>query len=215
MKKLDIVIADDHKLIQDGVKSILQPYERIHQVECVSDGVELMKLLKTHKPHVILLDINMPNMGGIEACEKITRLYPEIKVLALTQYADELAINHMVSAGAHGYLLKDSNPKELYEAIIQVYEKDFYNNDLSFKAMMTSKRREYQKDNYLPEVEITEREKQILKYICHEKNCKEIGDILCISPRTVEFARGKLLKKIGAKSVVGLVRFAMEKGYHL
>jgi DNA-binding NarL/FixJ family response regulator len=161
------------------------------------------------------MDIDMPKMGGIEATEKITRSYPEIKILALTQYADELAINHMISAGAHGYLIKDSNPEELFDAIIQVYEKDFFNNDVSFKALQTSKRREYQKNNYLPKVEITKREKERLKYICYEKNCKEIGDLLCISPRTVEFARGKLLKKVGAKSVVGLVRFAMEKGFHI
>lgn len=215
MNQINIVIADDHNLIVDGLKAVLKKYDRIKRVESVSNGKELMTLLKTYKPHVILLDINMPEMDGVEACEKISRKYPEIKIIALTQYSDEAAINHMISAGAHGYLIKDANPDELYKAILQVSEKDFYNNDISYKAMMASKRRDYQKNNYLPEVDITDREKQILKYICHEKNCKEIGDILCISPRTVEFARGKLLKKVGAKSVVGLVRFAMEKGYHL
>lgn len=215
MKNIDIAIADDHTLIVDGVKTILKKFDKINQVECVPNGKELLQLLKTFTPQVILMDINMPVMGGIEACEKISRKYPEIKILALTQYADELAINHMISAGAHGYLIKDTNPDDLYQAITQVVENDFYYNELSYKALVINKRREYHKENYLPEVEITEREKQILKYICHEKNCKEIGDILCLSARTIEFARGKLLKKIGAKSVVGLVKFAVEKGYHV
>jgi len=215
MKKIDIAIADDHILIIDGLKNTLQKFERIGQIRSATNGKELLDLLKTYSPQVILLDINMPVMGGIEACEKISNKYPTIKILALTQYSDELAINHMISVGAHGYLVKDTNPEELYHAINEVVEKDFYYNDLSYKAMVVGKRRDYNKNNYLPEVEITEREKQILKYICLEKTCAEIGDILCISPRTDEFARGKLLKKIGAKSVVGLVKFAVEKGYHI
>jgi DNA-binding NarL/FixJ family response regulator len=215
MKKIDIAIADDHTLIIDGLKNTLQKFDKIGNIRSATNGKELLDLLRSYTPQVILLDINMPVMGGIEACEKISNKYPLIKILALTQYSDELAINHMISVGAHGYLVKDTNPEELYHAINEVVEKDFYYNDLSYKAMVVGKRRDYNRSNYLPEVEITEREKQILKYICLEKTCTEIGDILCISPRTVEFARGKLLKKIGAKSVVGLVKFAVEKGYHI
>ncbi|MCG8309247.1 MAG: response regulator transcription factor, partial [Cytophagales bacterium] len=166
MKKIDIAIADDHRLIVDGLKAVLKGFDKINRIESASNGKELLQLLNSFSPHVVLLDINMPVMGGIEACEKISRKYPMIKILALTQYTDELAINHMISAGAHGYLVKDSNPDELFRAITQVIENDFYYNDLSYKALVINKRREYNKSNYLPEVEITEREKLILKYIC-------------------------------------------------
>jgi DNA-binding NarL/FixJ family response regulator len=214
-KKINIVIADDHSLIVDGLKTLLKRYHRIGKIDAVYNGKELLHYLKNSRPDVILLDMKMPEMDGIEACDKISRKYPEIKILVLTQYSDNMAVKHMISAGANGYLLKDSNSDELFKAIDHVVDHDFYKNDISYKAMVLDSRRQYQKDHFLPETELTKQEKELLKYICHEKTCEQIGEIMCISKRTVEAHRGKLMRKIGVKSVVGLVKFAIEKGYHM
>lgn len=214
MNKINIAIADDHRLIIDGLEKILREFEDIGEIRSAVNGKELINLLKSYTPQVILLDIEMPIMGGIEACKIIAKKYPQIKIIGLSQYSEDAAICHMTGAGAHGYLLKDTDPEELFKAIEWVTEHDFYFNELTKNALLKSNRKEFSKNNYAPEVEITKREKQILKYICLEKDCKEIGEILCVSYRTIECARSKLMKKIEVKSVAGLVRFAVEKGYH-
>lgn len=215
MNKINLAIADDHRLIIEGLEKILGEFEDIGEIRSAVNGKELLNLLKLYTPHVILLDIEMPVMGGIEACKIISYTYPQIKIIGLTQHSEDAAICHMTGAGAHGYLLKDTDPDELQKAIKWVIEHDFYFNELTRNALLKSNRKEFSKNNFAPEVEITSREKQILKYICLEKDCKEIGELLCVSYRTVESARSKLMKKLDVKSVAGLVRFAVEKGYHL
>lgn len=215
MNTINIAIADDHSLIVEGLVKILREFERIGEIRTAFNGKELLKLLKSFTPDVILLDIEMPVMGGIEACELIVQKYPIIKIIGLTQHAEEAAICHLIGAGANGYLLKNTKPEELFSAISYVIKHDFYGNDLTQNAFIKSNRKEHKKEDYKPKIEVTSREKLILKYTCMEKNSIEIGELLCISSRTVEHARSQLIKKIGVKGIIGLTKFAVEEGYHV
>lgn len=215
MNTINIAIADDHCLIIEGLTKILMEFERIGEIRSASNGKELLKLLKVYKPDVILLDIQMPVMDGIEACKKIANRFPLIKILGLTQHAEEYAVNHLIGAGAHGYLLKNTKPNELFKAISWIVEHDFYMNELTQNSFIKSSREEFNKRNHSPEIDFTEREIKMLKYISMEKSSNEMAELLNLSNRTIDKSRSKLIKKLGVRSSIGVTRYAVENGYHL
>jgi DNA-binding NarL/FixJ family response regulator len=211
-KAIKVVIADDHTLFRAGVKTALSVKKDIELVAEADNGMQLLNLLKHIEPDVILLDIQMPIMDGIATLPEIRKLYPHVKVIILSMHNDHSMISKLMEIGANSYLTKNSDSETIYNAIKTCYEQEFFFNELTNKALLTGLRTK-RTDNGLPqEVNLSEKELTILKLMCEEKTTKEIADLVDISPRTVEAIRDKLKTKTGAKSMAGLVMYAVKNG---
>ena len=217
MKKFDpsrpikVAIADDHALFRAGVKTALAVRKDIEMIAEADNGMQLLNLLKHIEPDVILLDIQMPIMDGIATLPEIRKLYPEVKVIILSMHNDHSMISKLMEVGANSYLTKNSDSETIYQAIKTCYEQEFYFNELTNKALLSGLRTK--KNDHSPEdANLSEKEIRILKLMCEEKTTKEIADIVDISPRTVEAIRDKLKTKTGAKSMAGLVMYAVKNG---
>ena len=209
--QIRVIIADDHILFRAGVKTALSMQRDITIVGEADNGLQLLNLLKHITPDVILLDIQMPIMDGMTALPEIKRLYPELKVVMLTMHNDHSMISRLLELGANGYLTKNSDSEVIYEAVRTVFEKEYYINHLTNKALIEVLR----KPRTTPapgDIKLSEKEITILKLMCEEKSTKEIADLVDLSPRTVEAIRDKLKTKTGAKSVAGLVMYAVKSG---
>lgn len=211
MKKYNIVIADDHKLFRKGIIALLEDIDFIGEIGEASNGAELIDLLAKMNtlPDVILLDLQMPVMDGVEAHQKIKKLYPEIKVIILTMEDDEQFILHLIGEGVNGYLLKNADPEEMEKAIIKVVENDYYFSDnISAMVLMNLKKKEKTEEIFIPDFK--EKELQVLELICKEYSNGEIAKELNVSIRTAEGYRQKLVEKSGAKNIAGLVILALK-----
>lgn len=208
--KINIAITDDHKLFRKGICALLSDFDFIGEINEAGNGIELLNLLKSLKdlPHVILLDINMPEMDGIEAQKRIREIYPDIKIIILSMEDDEQFIIHLINEGVNGYLLKNADPEEMELALKKVIENDFYFSEgisnLLLKKLVNKETVKNENE------ELSERELSILDLICREKTAAEIADELSLSVRTVEGYRRKLLDKTGTKNMAGLVIYAVK-----
>ncbi len=210
---IKVAIADDHILFRTGVKTALSMKKDIKMVAEADNGMQLLTLLKHVQPDVILLDIQMPIMDGITTLPEIKKLYPEVKVVMLTMHNDHSMISKLMELGANAYLTKNSDSEVIYEAVKTVHQQEYYFNTLTNKALIDGLRHKRQAENALPsDTKLTDKEVIILKLMCEEKSTKEIADIVDLSPRTVEAIRDKLKTKTGAKSMAGLVMFAVKSG---
>jgi len=210
-KKINVIITDDHKLFRKGIIALLEDFDFIGETNEASNGAELIDLLAKMKalPDVILLDLRMPVMDGVEAHKKIRKLYPEIKVIILTMEDDEQYILHLISEGVNGYLLKNADPDEMEKAILKVVENGYYFSE-NISTMVVKGMVKKDITEALPNLDFSERELQILELICKEFTAAEIAEKLNLSARTVEGYRQKLIDKSGAKNVAGLVIFAVK-----
>lgn len=211
MNKYNIVVADDHKLFRKGIIALLEDFDFIGEIDEASNGAELLDLLSKKKvlPHIILLDLRMPVMDGVEAQQQIKTLYPDIKVIILTMEDDEQYILHLVSQGVNGYLLKNADPEEMETAILRVLEKGFYfSENISLLVMKNLKKLDKTETMFNPE--FSERELFVLELICKENSNIEIADLMNVSVRTVEGYRQKLFDKSGAKNIAGLIIMALK-----
>ncbi len=206
MLKIKLIIADDHPVIIEGMKMALAQEAGIVPVADVNNGRQLLQLLESKPADVVLMDINMPEMDGIVTTQEINRLYPDIKVIAFSQYNDKHFIRRMLKAGARGYLLKSTPSAEIIEAIKAVFEGRIYLGK-NLPELYSNKKKLPQKQ-FIPD--LSTREKEVLKQICLEKNTREIAETLFISPHTVETHRANLLLKTGARNTAGLVKWAIE-----
>lgn len=210
---IKVAIADDHILFRTGVKTALSMKKDIKMVAEADNGMQLLTLLKHVQPDVILLDIQMPIMDGITTLPEIKKLYPEVKVVMLTMHNDHSMISKLMELGANAYLTKNSDSEVIYEAVKTVHQQEYYFNTLTNKALIDGLRVKRQTENALPtDAKLTDKEVTILKLMCEEKSTKEIADMVDLSPRTVEAIRDKLKTKTGAKSMAGLVMFAVKSG---
>lgn len=209
---IKVAIADDHHLFRTGVRTSLSARKDIHMVAEAENGMQLLNLLKHIKPDVILLDIQMPIMDGLATLPEIKKLYPDVKVIMLSMHNDHSMITKMMEIGANSYLTKESDADIIYQAIKTCYEDEFFFNDLTNKAMLKGLRTKRDPELEANEVILTDKEKKILKLMCEEKSTREIADLVEISPRTVEAIRDKLKAKTGAKSMAGLVMYAVKAG---
>jgi len=211
MSKIKIAIADDYKIFREGLKVGLSAEENFDVMLEADNGEELLKALETATPDVILMDLKMPLMDGMEATKAVRKKYPTIKVLVVTMYDDDKFIIHLMENGANGYLLKNTEPDEIKKSIYAVHENGYYFNDLVNKALL---KKLVLKNNLKPSfnqnVELTEREMEVLKLICEEKTAAEIAKYIFLSPRSVEGIRQRLIEKIGVRNTAGLVMFAVK-----
>lgn len=193
--------------------NLLQSFDRVNLVKDAQNGRELTNLVKLDPPDVVIVDLQMPVMGGVETCEWLLPKYPSVKVIILTMHDSEKYILHMMELGVHAFLLKNVEPDELERAIYCVMENDFYHNDLvaSILRKNVMEKRSSQRPVFRT-VELSDREKEILMLICRELTIREIGSKLSLSENTVRNHRVNIMEKTGVKNVVGLVKYAYESG---
>ena len=210
---IKLVIADDHEIFRDGFKLMLSKFPEITLVGEAGNGRELLELIEKENPDVILTDIKMPVMDGIEAAKKITELYPDKGIIGLSMYDDDELIIEMLEAGAKGYLIKNAGKDQIIEAIKTVYnDEPYYCKTTSHKLTQMIAKSRFNPYKIVAKAGFSEREKEIIACICEELTNKEIGDKLFISVRTVEGHRLKILEKMNAKNTVGLVVYAIKNG---
>jgi DNA-binding NarL/FixJ family response regulator len=208
-----VAIADDHILFRAGVKTALTMHKDIRMVAEADNGMQLLNLLKHITPDVILLDIQMPIMDGITTLPEIKKLYPDVRVIMLTMHNDHSMISKLMELGANAYLTKNSDSEVIYEAVKTVHEQEYFFNQLTNKALIDGLRHKRQAEAAAPaDAKLTDKEVTILRMMCEEKSTKEIADLVDLSPRTVEAIRDKLKTKTGAKSMAGLVMYAVKAG---
>jgi len=210
--KIKILLADDHLLFRDGIKSLLNDVDNIEIIEEVANGKELLEKLKTSSPDIVIADISMPSMSGIEATRIITEEYPDIKVLILSMHNDEEFILNSIKSGAKGYLPKDTGRDELLKAIYSISnEEEYYNKDISdtiLKGIIKKTKSESKLLNKIPN--LTNREIEIIKLVAEGFINKEIADKLYISIRTVDSHKNNIMQKLKLKSTVDLVKYAIK-----
>lgn len=213
MTPIKIAIADDYKIYRDGLKLCLTADDNLQFMFEAENGEELMKLLEQQQPDVILMDLKMPLLDGVESTKLIRQKYQHIKVLVITMYDSDKFIIHLMESGANGYLLKNAAPAEIIKAIYTVHENGYYFNDLVNKALL---KKLVTKNNLIPsfnlDIELTQQEQQVLVLICEEKTVAEICTQLSLSLRIVESIKQNLTEKIGVRNTAGLVMFAVKNG---
>ena len=209
---IKFAIADDHKIFRDGIKMALSGKENLKMLWEAEDGKDMMHKITIKMPDVLLMDIRMPEIDGINAIQILRKEYEEIKIIVLTMYDDQQMINKMMEMGANAYLTKTTDPEEIYEAILTCMNDDFYFNDLVNKAVMGKL---MQKKNvrqiYADSLPVTfsEKEIKILQLLSEDKTTEEISKIVFLSPRTVETIRQNMKAKVNAKTIGGLIMYAM------
>ncbi|MCK4663128.1 MAG: response regulator transcription factor [Bacteroidales bacterium] len=211
-KKQNIIIVDDHKLFREGVVLLLKQMDEINVVGEASNGKEFLKLLDKINADLVLMDINMPVMDGIEATKIAIGKNPDIKILALSMYDDQESYYNMVDAGALGFVLKEAGAEELKKAVKAIITgNNFFSQELLRRIILNlGKGKKPENKIHQSSVEITKREKEVLEQISIGKSTKEISDTLNISKRTVENHRANLLSKTNCKSSVSLVLYAIK-----
>lgn len=207
MNNFEILLADDHAIFRKGIRKIIEEVDGLAVCGEANDGMELLELLKTTHPDLIILDISMPNLRGLEATEEIKRRYPEIKILLLTMHRKKSFVQLGLKAGADGFLLKEDADSELYRAIESLKQGEKYFSPLISTIMfdLTQSR---------PETEaLTKREREVLKLLAEGKKPREIADILFVSIYTVRTHRNNIMKKLKLKGVADLIRYAISHGF--
>lgn len=208
-----IVLVDDHSLLRYGLTTLVESQGNTVLFEADNGKEFLEKLDNNHLPEIVLMDINMPEMDGFQTTQWLKVNHPEIMVLALSMYDNETSIIRMLKCGARGYILKDSEPAELKEAILALVNQGFYYSDLvSGKLMHAINKLDDDGDSLKSLVPLSERETDFLKHSCSELTYKEIADKMFVSPRTIDGYRDALFEKLHLKTRVGLVMYAIKNG---
>lgn len=212
---IKVVLADDHEIFRDGLKLMLSKFNTIKLIGDASNGRELVKLVDEVKPDVVITDIKMPLMDGVEATKYITHHHKEIGVIALSMFDETSLIIEMLEAGASGYLVKDCDKTEIKEAIERVYNKEqYYCRHTGNKLMQVMARNSKKDEKKNTVLSLSDKEKEIVQLICKQYTTKEIGEQLFMSPRTVEGYRLKILEKLEAKNTAGIVIAAIRQGLY-
>jgi len=207
MEKIRIIIADDHQLFRNGLKMLLEASPEFEITGEASNGEEFLRILRNCTADIVLMDINMPEMDGIEATRKGLKLCPSLSIIALSMYGEEEYYYKMVDAGAKGFLLKDSDISEVKEAILTVRKGgSYFSQELLYHVIQKIKHRETETKS----ANLSKREKEILFKICEGNSNQEIAESLFISKRTVDKHRANLLGKTNSKNTASLILFAIK-----
>jgi DNA-binding NarL/FixJ family response regulator len=210
MNKIRLAIVDDHAVVLDGLKTMLNAFENLEVVYTSQNGHQLLEHFQSDTPDVLLMDIQMPDINGIDLCKQIAKQHPSVKVIAFTSFDDSNYVKQIFRSGAKGYLLKNSDKQTIVKAVETVMHNEEYMDDAIKKILLqesiTGQRRS------IFEVPLTKREKEILKLIADGLSSQEIADSLFISLRTVETHRLNLNQKLDVKNTAGLVKEAIKRG---
>ncbi len=214
--QIRLLIADDHRMVRNGLKALMEKAEDIQVVsECSSGNEVLQELNAGTEADVIAMDLSMPDMDGIQATERALELDPDAKIIGLSMHNEEMFISKILSAGAMGYILKNASEEDLIRGVRTIHAGDSYFGEGVTEIMMSKYmkggKEGKERSPYLIKAEdLTEREQEVLKLIAEERTNSEIAEKLFISKRTVDSHRKHLLEKTGAKNTAGLVRFAID-----
>lgn len=207
-RKPTLIIVDDHLILQQGLKAMITAENIATVVGEASNGIEFIEMLSVCKPDLVLMDIDMPEMNGMEATKKATELMPDIKIIALTMFGDEEYYYKMIDLGVKGFILKSTGIAEIEKAIKDVMQgESYFSNELLRKIIMNFSRNNEQKKNDTKN--LTEREIEVLQQICLGSTTDEIAQKLNISPKTVKSHRANLLEKTACKNTATLILFAL------
>lgn len=215
MKNTKILIVDDHEVVRDGLKNILTSLDNISIAGEAGNGEDAVKMYSSLKPDLVIMDISMPGMNGIEATRVIKEKDPDARILILTMHDNQEYLNQIIRSGAKGFILKNTDKEELLDAVKTVASGDnFFSKDISKLIIDNYIRtaKETEKNDGYKEVPLTKREIEILKLIASGYSNQEIANILYISYNTVDTHRKNIMHKLSIKNTAGLVRYAIEKG---
>ncbi|MFH2143234.1 MAG: response regulator transcription factor [Bacteroidota bacterium] len=211
MNKIKIILADDHRIFRDGLKSLLSDDHSIEIIGEASNGNELMDMLNTDKPDIIITDISMPGLSGIEIAGQISSNYPQIKIMILSMHTDEEFVINAIRAGAHGYIPKDTSKEELLDAIKVLYETgEYYSKIISDNFLRSFIKKVKVEQNLSENEELTQREIEILKLAAGGLSNKEISDKLFISTKTVDAHKNHIMQKLKLKNTAEMVIYAIK-----
>lgn len=213
MKRIKVLIVDDHTLVRDGIRALLSLAADIEVVGEAANGKEALLKVKQLEPDVVLMDLSMPTMNGLQAIRRIRREHSQCRILALTQYDDSEYVIPVIEAGARGFVTKMAAFSELATAIQAVYNGKSYLSPTAAAALVE----EYQqktpvkgeKDSYQ---QLTDREREVLKLVAEGHTAREIADILIVSPKTVEWYKASLMNKLNIHKRTDLIKYALRKG---
>ena len=211
MPEIRVLVVDDHAILRDGIRMLLEQQDGITVVGEASNGLEAVALAERLQPDIILMDMAMPKLNGLEATERIKEGHPEIKILILTQHDDREYIDPVLKAGASGYVLKRSGGREVVNAIHEVYHHGVFLEPSVARQVLEEFSRPTENGKPAEPV-FTERERQVLQLIVQGKSNKEIAAELHISPKTVSVHRSNLMAKLGLRSEIELLRYAAQHG---
>jgi DNA-binding NarL/FixJ family response regulator len=211
MNPIRIAIADDHVLFRKGMVSLLETESNIRIMLEAGSGRELIAQVKNIAVDIVLMDVAMPDMDGLEATRLLRELMPDLRIVMLSAHNEKDMILHAIENGARGYLLKDSEPEELIDAVNTVMQNGFcFNKDISHLLLKGIVEKEKFKSSFNPQPQFSERELEVLQLICKEMTNTEIGEKIFLSSRTVEGHRQRIIEKIGARNTVGIVLYALK-----
>lgn len=208
--KIKLAIADDHHLFRKGLIALLKEFDGLEIIIEAENGRDLLDQMKENEPDVVLLDIEMPVMDGIRTTEQLHKKFPQVRILILTMYDDEEIILHLIDRNAHGFLLKNNPIEMIVDGIHAVLETGSYFNDEVSQSVVKSLLKNKKIHPSFEQVTLSRRETQVMQMICLEYTNREIADKLCISVRTVDGHREKILGKINAKNTAGIVMYAVK-----
>lgn len=207
MEEIKILLVDDHKLLRDGLKNIIEQRADMHIIGEASNGREAIKKCSKLQPHVVVMDVAMAGLNGIEAASQIHKNHPEIRIIGASMHSSKQFIQGMFNAGALGYLLKDGDAEELIAAIITVMEnRKYLSKDINQEILISLNNEDEDKK------ELSFREKEVLQLIAEGNSSKEIGEILFLSSKTVDVHRNNIMKKIDIYTISELTKYAIQKG---
>ena len=209
MEEIRILLVDDHKLLRDGLKNIIEQRADMHIIGEASNGREAIKKCSKLQPNVVVMDVAMAGLNGIEAASQIHKNHPEIRIIGASMHSSKQFIQGMFNAGALGYLLKDGDAEELITTIITVMENRRYlSKDINQEILISLNNSEEEEDKK----ELSFREKEVLQLIAEGNSSKEIGEILFLSSKTVDVHRNNIMKKIDIYTISELTKYAIQKG---
>lgn len=208
---LKTILADDHQIVREGLKSLLNQEPDVEVIGEAQDGREAIRLVNELKPDIIVMDISMPNLNGIEATRQIVSDHPSIKVIALSMHHDKQFVSNMLEAGASGFLLKDCAADELIDAIHTVIGNRTYLSPDIANVVLTDYIHKLRTNESALNI-LSSREREVLQLLVEGKSTKEISDILFISVKTVETHRQQIMKKTGIHNIAELTKFAIREG---
>jgi len=209
MEKVNIFLVDDHKLFREGLKLLLKNLEEVHEVWEAENGAEFLNQLGERLPDLVLMDIEMPVMNGIDATLQALILYPELKIIALSMFGDEEYFQRMIDAGACGFLMKNSDFSEVRRAVTNVLQgNNYFTEEILYRFV--NKFRTKQSAQAEEEVSLSDREKEVLMLICKGLSNQDIAEQLFISKRTVDHHRASLMTKTNTNNAASLVVYAVK-----
>lgn len=207
---IKIAIADDHKIFRDGIRMALKEKESLNILWEAEDGKDLMSKMQMVQPDVLLMDIRMPEVDGLNAIPILRKDYEELKIIVLTMYDNQEMITKIMEMGANAYLTKTSAPEEIYQAILTCVDNDFYFNEIVNKAVLAKLQNKRHVRQFYPNpARFSDKEVKILKLLAEDKTTNEISKQVFLSPRTVETIRQNMKSKVGVKTIAGLIVYGM------